>query len=419
MSQMPASILSGRPTRSRLDRLPNEVLGAILSFSCGVTTLYAFTKANSQAQALFQRSPSAFLNDAIYRSSMDLQFQKMLSSIISLRQRRKGQVADEGFRNFVHRTLSDEFDQISSELSSIQPTDSMDILAHAANLCDFVTDTERSFIRVRLPKVAHGMRLVAAKDRFCDKVQHPITSDYQHQHPSATEIHRIRRALWRVCLYLEAFYTPYVPQPNNEHKELVLNEFEARKIQTKSAAISTVLDAAFKAKRKCADFQKCFFQKMTVWELEEMNCVWNHLSHEHNTFWHRPCPQCHRSLLPDELIDHLQERRHHMNEKYKPSIDSYNFRNDYKFVRFKLETGLLGRTSTLDTAAWSGSLARESSDGFLYHLGIHGLWSKQASAPVMGCGQSCSFIDWACCMWDQDRISALGPFDKGTRENVG
>ena len=126
---------------------------------------------------------------------MDLQLQKILCSIISIRQLRKGQVADENFWNSVHRTLSDQSDRTPCELSCIQSTQSMEILAHAANLCDFVTEAEMSFIRVRLPKVAAKTQLVVARDRVFDKDQRPFTLNHTYQHPSGTEIHRIRRAL--------------------------------------------------------------------------------------------------------------------------------------------------------------------------------------------------------------------------------
>ena len=409
---MPASILSDRTTRNRLDCLPNEILEIILSFCCGVTTLFAFTKANAQAQALFERCPHAFLTDAIQCSPMDLQLQKMLCSIMAIRQHRKGQVADEDFRAFIHRTLSDQSNRKPFELSGIQPAESMGTLAHAASLCNFVTEAEKSFIKVRLPKAAAKMQAVVTRDRIFNQVQRPFTLNYRYQHPSITELHRIRRALWRVCLYLEAFYTPYLSKSNNEHEEVITEEFNAVKTQSKPTDKSPILDATFLAKQWCIDhpniyFQECFFRQMTVWELEEMDCVWNHLSHKHNTFWHRPCPHCHRSLLPDDLVGHLRECRHHMNHRYMPPDYACNFRNACELFRFRLEKGILGRTTALDTAARSGSLARWSSGGFLFHLNCHGIYNSRGSPPVTCCDPHCGFIDWACCMWDQDRIAPL------------
>ena len=409
---MPASILSDRTTRNRLDCLPNEILEIILSFCCGVITLFAFTKANAQAQALFERRPHAFLTDAIKCSPMDSQLQKMLCSIISIRQRRKGQVADEAFRAFVQRTLRDQSNRISFELSGIQPAESMETLAVAASLCNFVTEAEKSFIKVRLPKAAAKMQAVVTRDRIFNKVQRPFTLNYRYQHPSITELHRIRRALWRVCLYLEAFYTPYLSKSNNEHEEVITEEFTALKTQSKPTDISPIMDATFLAKQRYIDhpyiyFQECFFRHMTVWELEEMDCVWNHLSHKHNTFWHRRCAHCHRSLLPDDLIGHLRERRHHMNHRYEVSDYACNFRDACELFRQRLEKGLEGRTTAFDTAAWSGSLARSSSGGFLFHLDCHAFFNSRGSPPVTCWDRYCSFIDWACCMWDQERIAPL------------
>ena len=54
------NFLSAKPTSNRLDSLPNEIHEIILNISCGVITLFAFTMANTQAQALFKRFPNAF-----------------------------------------------------------------------------------------------------------------------------------------------------------------------------------------------------------------------------------------------------------------------------------------------------------------------------------------------------------------------
>ena len=163
---------------------------------------------------------------------MHLHLQNILCSIISIHQLRTGQVADEEFRNSVHRTFSDQPCRTPLKLNGIQPTESMGILAHAANLCDFVTEAERSFLKIRLPKVAGRMKFVVARDRLFDKDQRSFTLIYTYQHPSETEVHRIRRALWRVCLYLEAFYTPNIPQSDNELERVILEELDAVKNQT-------------------------------------------------------------------------------------------------------------------------------------------------------------------------------------------
>ena len=405
---MPASNLSARHTRTGLDCLPNEILETIMSFFCGVTTLYAFAKAHTRAQALFERSPNAFLINAIQSSSMHLHLQKILCSIISIHQLQKGQVADKDFRNFVHKNLSDQSERTPLKLNGIQPTESIGILAHAANLCDFVTEAERSFLKVRLPKVADKIQLVVARDRFFDKDERPLTLNYTYQHPSETEVHRIRRALWRVCLYLEAFYIPNILQSDNELERVILEELDAVENQTKPTEISPLWYATSEAKH--LDPQECFFQQMTVWELQEMDCLWNHLSHQYTTFWHQTFPYCHRSLLSNDLISHLRERRHHLNHESRPSDYDWTFDHAYEWFRVDLELGMLGRTTALDTAAWLGSLARESSGGFLYHLEYHGLFPDEGPPRVICSGRRCGFIDWACCMWDQDRIAPLALF---------
>lgn len=101
----------------------------------------------------------------------------MLCSIISIRQRRGNSAADEEFQIFVRQTLGDQYTPTHLDLNCRPFIDSMKLLAHAADLCNFVTDAERSFIRVRLPKVAARRQHVVARIRFLGmRDMHPLWS---------------------------------------------------------------------------------------------------------------------------------------------------------------------------------------------------------------------------------------------------
>lgn len=143
----------------------------------------------------------------------------MLCSIISIRQRRGNSAADEEFQIFVRQTLGDQYTPTHLDLNCRPFIDSMKLLAHAADLCNFVTDAERSFIRVRLPKVAASRQHVVARTRFFGNAS---TLEYTNPHSTATGLHRIRSALWRVGLYLEAFFVPYLSPLNNDHEDVSL-----------------------------------------------------------------------------------------------------------------------------------------------------------------------------------------------------
>lgn len=125
--------------------------------------------------------------------------------------------------------------------------------------------------------------------------------------PSLTELHRVRRALWRLALYLEAYFEPYIPLAIHARNEL-------------RSQCRAILGHGVNAKplRLCGCYerenynakgsQRAFFQQLTVWELEELECVRYHLSHQTQAFWRRPCPFCYQqAYLPDELFAHIGE----------------------------------------------------------------------------------------------------------------
>ena len=329
-----------------------------MSFSCGIKALYALVRASLHARALFRKRPHAFFTGAIRCSSMDLQCQTMLCSLISIRQFREQNAAGEDLGDFVHQTLTDQSTRTHRGPSCTPPTGSMELLAYVAELCDFVTVKERSLIGYQLPQFAVSGQSVVARDRFLGGVQDPFTLEYRIQHPAATELHRIRRALWRVCLYFEAFYVPHLPPVYSMHDDVILSEANAVKKPTRRTEMSPKCHATPDANTKFIESQKCFFLPMTVRELEEMDCVWNHL-HESSQFWQRSCPHCWRSLLPDDLIGHLRECSYEMDDGSRRSGFGGSFRDACDRFRGDLdEYGIPGRNIALATVAWLISLAR-------------------------------------------------------------
>lgn len=141
-----------------------------------------------------------------------------------------------------------------------------------------------------------------------------------------------------------------------------------------------------------AILRNVFFRQMTVWELEKMDCVWSHLHHKHNTFWHRSCPYYCRSLLPDDLTRHLQTCQHETKYKFRRYDFGGNFRDTCEWFRCDLEIGIYGRTTAHHTAAWPGLQATEPSRGFLFHL-KHCHRLPNDKPPSICYGHRCRVID--------------------------
>lgn len=49
-------------------------------------------------------------------------------------------------------------------------------------------------------------------------MRHPFALSFKERRQSPTELHQIRRALWRLRLYSEAYYEPYLPSKIDEPK---------------------------------------------------------------------------------------------------------------------------------------------------------------------------------------------------------
>ena len=155
-----------------------------------------------------------------------------------------------------------------------------------------------------------------------------------------------------VCLYLEAFHTPYNPRPNSELEGVIFEEFDVVENDTKLTKTFPTWYVTSEA--EYIDLQECSFQQMTVWEFEEMDCVSNYLNHNYTSYCYRPLPHCHHFLLSGDSNSHLPKCRHQLGHEYMPSDHGGNSEHACEWFRVDLELGILSRTTALDTASWSG-----------------------------------------------------------------
>ena len=376
-----------------------------MGFSNEVTALYSLVKANYKVQALFERHPYAMLLGAIKCSAMEVQLQKMFCAIISIRQRRKFHAVNEAFRAYVDTRLKDQSVTINLDLSSTPSSESMEMLKDAVDICNYVTHAERSIVRIQLPKIAARIQNKISKDRFYRTMRHPFSMSFKSRQ-SPTELHRIRRALWRLRLYFEAFYEPYLPPAINEQKQVDPSDCHLVEAQAKPAESSGVWGLSYEAKCDYIRSQGVFFLKMTVWELEEVECVWYHLRHQSSTLWCRPCPHCRQHCLPDDLIGHMRECRQHMDFGDRLPQYGCNFEKACSWFRRFLEDNIRGQSTANKMATWPDPLAREPSAGFKFIMDRYPGVYPDDQRPGLGLtrGPLIDFVEWGYCIWDRERL---------------
>lgn len=145
---------------------------------------------------------------------------------------------------------------------------------------------------------------------------------------------------------------------------------------------------------------------MTVWELEEMECVWYHLCHQNSTLWRRPCPHCRKHSLADDLIGHICKR--HMDANETGYVYDSNFEEACSSYRLDIEFKSVyqGGITADDLASWPDPLAREPSAGFKFLMDHHDKLRPGEAPPTCSRSALGRFLEWGYCIWDRERLES-------------
>ena len=381
-----------------------------MGFSDGASSLHALVTVNTQAKALFARRPHTFLLEAINCSAMEVQLQQMLCTIISIRQRRKHLAAKVSLQAYIQSRLEDPSIAVQLDTSSTPSMDWMSLLEDTAKVCDGVAQAEKSLIKTQLGKVNETMQMEIAQDQFHRTMWCQCAPGCKEYHLSPTEQHRIRKALWRLRLYFEAFYEAYLPKNTDRREGMDCSNHRIAKAQSKLPDPSTVWGVPRDAKLEYVQSQKHFFSQLTVWELEEMECAWYHLCHQSSTLWRRPCPYCPRKALPDDLNGHLWKYVERLESGDAPSGYGCNFTHACPWFRMDLEVGF---ARDRKMARWSRQLARGPNAGFEFFEDWGHMIQPRSSSPMPIRNARSEFLAWGYCMWDCARLESFGLLESG------
>ena len=302
---------------------------------------------------------------------------KIFCTIISIRQHSKHHI--DTLQNHVTSLLDDESLEPEIHISSISPSRTTDLLKDIVEICDEIAQAETSLTNTQLSKIGEGINASDAEKTFARPKPCPSTITTKQSVPSSTESYRIRRALWRLRLYFEAHYEPFIPSSENEQ------DIRAHVKATESCGI---WDATSPGKLCYAHKQCSFFLDFTMWELQEMQCAWYHLRHQATTIWRKPCPRCQALCLPDDLIGHVRDYK----ECWRIGREQIDFASGFmsNCSQFYPDLGMELQV------IWPGSLALEPSIGYR-------IFKDCLSSSL---NPHSKLLAWGYCMWDCARLQA-------------
>ena len=389
----------GPLTKRRIDLLPNEILKMIMGQCDGVTVLYALVRSNTRAQTLFERNALSILTDVLRSSTMHSQLCNMLRSILSLRQILRHDGSEDTLQDFVDQFIDCPSLDLRLDLKNLPMGEAMNVLGFAAELCESVTRAERSFVRVRLFKIISKLESKLMQDRYYRTARYESIS-LDRRPASQAELHRIRRGLWRLHLYYMAFYMPYIALDEDCRGPAAMSL--AGKLQVNIPAL------AWDYSRRYLNRQKGFFWQMTIWELEEMECIWYHLKQNPSLFWNGICPHCHASFLPDDLIIHNRpECQRGSGEACKFTSAISYFRADFEKLPHWVNHPIISDPYKA-LAAWPDPLAEHAGAGYTYAV-RHGM--TRVRGPGLSRGPLDKLLNWGYCIWDCDRFESWHMID--------
>ena len=202
--------------------------------------------------------------------------------------------------------------------------------------------------------------------------------------PSPTELHRIRRAVWRLLLYSDLFHEPNPKYPIHNRE-------------------SQSSDASF-----------AFLETLTAWELEEIECVYYHLR-EQMKLWTDPQSSCYSPKLADRLLNTFGPIRNVYHSHGDPEdCDTAEAKRHITYL-----TGFLREFKSYETKTeWPDTQdANRPNAGWLYleeNYKVLNVLHGNLRIALVG-----YFLDWGYCIWDRSRLESWGLVDRRGTNLVG
>lgn len=369
--------------RNRISDVPNEILEQILGYLHGPATLYNFASSVTEAQALFEARAATVLSKIIKNGGMPCEIQMHLYAIISIRQAKlEGPLDCESLEACLNFYLSDTNNYTASDIDykpnsyrDNVPLFDEDLLAAPMTflkdcnfICSQIAIAEASFTKQQLPKMKRRVKTKKVSKGELDLVS---TTRQRHRKRalSRTERYRVCRALCRLWLYYE------------------ISDIVRKWIGFAGKADWTIMHL--------------LTDRMTIWEVEEMECLHHHLKYQSQEIWRQRCSQCNNLYLPEEL----PENRHGCGQDATTQKTRSWYSDDFSggCCRFR---ELFYWPSGSRRIIWTDSPpgADFPGAGFTY---LDDNWSDLCygfGTFFMRLRPARCYLDWGYCIWDEKRL---------------
>ncbi|KAI4189215.1 MAG: hypothetical protein LQ348_003828 [Seirophora lacunosa] len=330
------------PTRARLNTVPVEILHLIMSKLPSLSDLRVFITSCKRARSVYLQHPAIVILDILAHSNLGSQIQWLFVRTMTLESYRDLDAYTEIF----DRLHNMDRETLKTSLAVLFDKDKrgpVEFLLYVDDMMEEISDLEQSFIKAMLAKASA-------------RLPEP---DAEQSPPTRMELHRVRRAIWRLIFFYKLFHLP--PQGSLMHED-----------------------------------RNLFHRHLTSWELDEMLSVYHYVKQtvcpKRLMICWIPCRTC-----SDFGLQISGQGSMETDAEIPPQLWAETSASS-------LPHQLLGTSATLsesflidhEPSAGSKFTSKYMGDRLLSRCMWH--WFHDM---VDGC-----FIQWAYCIWDAERMRA-------------
>ncbi|KAL9012149.1 MAG: hypothetical protein Q9173_003062 [Seirophora scorigena] len=186
------------PTRACLNTVPVEILHLIISKLHSLSDLRAFITSCKRARSVYLQHPAIIILDILEHSNLGSQIQWLFVRTMKLEYYRNPDAYTELFNRFHNLDRETLKTSLAMLFDKRGPAE---FLFYVTDMMEEISDIEQSFIKAKLAKASA-------------RLPEP---DAEQSPPTRMELHRVRRAIWRLVFFYKLFH---LPQPGSlMHKD--------------------------------------------------------------------------------------------------------------------------------------------------------------------------------------------------------
>ncbi|KAL8955526.1 MAG: hypothetical protein Q9193_006660, partial [Seirophora villosa] len=189
------------PTRARLNTVPVEILHLVMSKLHSLNDLRTFITTYKRARSVYLQHPAIIILEILGHSNLGSQIQWLFVRTMTLESYRNPDACTELFdrlHNMDRETLTTSLAVLFDKRGPFE------FLFYVIDMMEEISDLEQSFIKAMLAKASA-------------RLPEP---DAEQAPPTRMELHRVRRAIWRLIFFYKLSHLPQ--QGSLMHKDRTL-----------------------------------------------------------------------------------------------------------------------------------------------------------------------------------------------------